>query len=48
MNRSAVLVGLSPEWDEKKAGTGFSPVSRSKLLESITFMTLDRFDPKSS
>jgi hypothetical protein len=27
-------------------GTGFSPASRSKLFESITFMASDRFDPK--
>ncbi len=35
------------ERDEKKCEHFFA-ASRSKLLESITFMILDQFDPKSS
>jgi len=31
-----------------KVETGFPPASRSKLLESINFMILDGFHPKSS
>ena len=33
---------------ERKSVSAFLPASRSKLLASIAFMILDRFDPKSS
>jgi hypothetical protein len=37
-----------PELPVQIVLSGFPPASRSKILEPITFMILDRFDPKSS
>jgi hypothetical protein len=46
--RSEVEHGLSLEQDAEKWEPVFSHQSCSKLFESITFMILDRPDPKSS
>jgi hypothetical protein len=45
---AALPEAVSLERDEEKCVAVFRPHPASQILESITFMILDRFDPKSS